>query len=84
MPFAKRGPGPLSTGTIHSDGNNLKGNWRMQYTAIKAHKPYVKEIFESIPIEDWWVSMSSMSNITQELLIMKYNEYKDKYLNKYG
>ncbi len=80
MPFAKRGPGPLSTGTVHDNGDSLKGNWRMQYTAIKSHQPYVREIFESIPIEDWWVSMSSMNNITQELLIMKYNEYKEKYL----
>ncbi|MDB0041502.1 hypothetical protein N9F16_00280 [bacterium] len=82
MPFAKRGPGRLSTGTVHDNGDNLKGNWRMQYTAIKAHKPYVREIIESIPIEDWWVCMSSMSNIPQELLIMKYIEYKNKKNNE--
>ena len=78
MPFAKRGPGPLSTGTIHNNQSNLKGNWQMQYTAIRAHKPYVREVFESIKVEDWWINISSMNNITQELLIKKYKEHKEK------
>ena len=82
MPFAKRGPSPYSFGAIWDSPKDLKGNWRMQYLGIKGHKDYVREIFNSIPIEDWWVNVSSMNTITLDLLVMMYSKYKKKYLEK--
>lgn len=79
MPFAKRGPSEYSIGAIWDSPERLKGNWQMQYTGIKAHAPNVKEIFESIPQEDWWVNVSSMNTLTSDLVVMMYEKYKEKF-----
>ena len=80
MPFAKRGASEFSIGAIIEDIHHLKNNWPRQYTAIIAHEPYVREIFESIPAEDWWVNVSSMNTIGAELIVFMYKKYKEKYL----
>ena len=76
MPFAKRGPSPLCFGAVHSTTEGLKGNWRMQYTGIKSKVKGVKDVFKSIPQEEWWREVSSMNTITPDLLVKMYNQYK--------
>ena len=78
-PFAKSGPSKFSFGALHNTSDGLRGNWNMQYTGIIPKQPYVREIFESIPIEDWWVNVSSMNTITAELLVFMYEKYKTKW-----
>ena len=79
MPFAKRGPSPFSFGAIHTTTKGLKGNWNMQYTGIKAKNPHVREIFDSIPMEEWWKNVASMNTITPEIMVYMYTKYKNKY-----
>lgn len=81
-PFAKSGPSKFSFGAIHDTAEGLKSNWHMQYTGIVPKKKYVRDIFNSIPIEDWWVNVSSMNTITSELLVFMYEKYKTKWLEQ--
>lgn len=76
LPFPKNGPSALAFGSIRTSHEELKGNWKMQYTAIKANEPEVYSIFKSIPIEEWWTSVSSMNTITSDVIIELYSKYK--------
>jgi len=77
MPFAKRGASEFSIGSIIESVDHLTNNWARQYTAIRANAPGVREVFESIDPEQWWVNVSSMNTITAELIVYMYKKHKD-------
>lgn len=82
MPFAKKGPSQFCFGAVHDNAEGLKGNWRMQYTGIKAKNKDARKIFESIPMKEWWIQVSSMNTITPEILTHVYNKFKIKYYDR--
>ena len=76
MSWPKRGPGPLSVGTVIEDPTDLKSNWRMQYIGINGSES-AKRVFQSIPIERWWKELPSLGHINSKLLVEMYKEYKN-------
>ena len=83
-PFAKSGPSQYSFGAVWDNSEGLKGNWTMQYLGIESHTPDVKDIFKSIPMQEWWVNVSSMNTLKPDLIVMIYKRYRKLYYDQRG